>query len=83
MSRAKSVNWVGVRWTTVDDAKLLLGVYEHGFGNWESIKNDPNLGLSNKVSHSYPQSAVCQCRTRHFKCANKSSIYLQCLKIIS
>ena len=43
-----------MRWTTVDDAKLLLGVYECGFGNWENIKNDPNLGLTNKVG-------VCVC----------------------
>ena len=69
VSRAKSVNWAGVRWTTVDDAKLLLGVYEHGFGNWENIKNDPNLGLSNKIlpldRSLKPQISHLQTRVEH------------------
>lgn len=47
--RAKPVAWPGVRWTGVDDSKLLIGVYEHGIGNWENIRNDIPLGLSNKV----------------------------------
>ena len=33
----------------MDDAKLLIGVYEHGLGNWESVKDDSTLGLSKKV----------------------------------
>lgn len=33
----------------MDDAKLLVGVYELGMGNWESIRDDPSLGLSNKI----------------------------------
>ena len=49
VTRAKPVNWPGVRWTAVDDAKLLIGVYEHGLGNWENIRSDSTLGLSNKV----------------------------------
>ena len=49
MSRPKAVQWGGVRWTAVDDAKLLIGVYEHGLGNWESIRDDPDFGLGNKI----------------------------------
>ena len=33
----------------MDDAKLLIGVYEHGIGNWESIRDDSNFGLTNKI----------------------------------
>ena len=50
VTRAKPVTWGGVRWTAVDDAKLLVGVYEHGMGNWENIRSDSSLGLSKKVS---------------------------------
>ena len=50
VTRAKPVTWGGVRWTAVDDAKLLVGVYEHGMGNWELIRGNPSLGLSNKVA---------------------------------
>ena len=49
MTRPKPVQWSGVRWTAVDDAKLLIGIYEHGLGNWENIRSDPELGLSNKI----------------------------------
>ena len=35
-----------VSWTTPeDDAKLLIGVYRHGFGQWKEIANDEELGL--------------------------------------
>lgn len=33
-----------------DDSRLLLGIYEHGYGNWELIKTDPELKLTDKVS---------------------------------
>ena len=33
----------------MDDAKLLIGIYEHGLGNWESIRDNPTLGLSSKI----------------------------------
>ena len=49
LTRPKPVQWSGVRWTAVDDAKLLIGIYDHGLGNWENIRNDPELGLSNKI----------------------------------
>ena len=44
----KNAQW-GITWTAKDDAMLLVGVYEHGFGNWEAIKLDQSLGLSKKV----------------------------------
>ena len=54
LSRPKSVSWSGVKWTAVDDAKLLVGIYEHGLGNWESIRDDPNLGLTSKILRADP-----------------------------
>lgn len=49
VTRAKPVNWPGVRWAAVDDARLLVGVMEHGIGNWDSIRDDPDLNMGNKV----------------------------------
>lgn len=69
MSRPKPVQWSGVRWTAVDDAKLLIGVYEHGLGNWESIRSDPELGLSNKIlpanKSMKPQNSHLQTRVEY------------------
>lgn len=33
-----------------DDAKLLLGIHYHGFGNWEKIRLDEKLGLTKKIA---------------------------------
>lgn len=41
-----------VEWGVEDDSRLLLGIYEHGYGNWELIKTDPELKLTDKVSKS-------------------------------
>lgn len=38
-----------VDWDLEDDVHLLLGVYEHGFGNWDLIKTDPDLKLADKA----------------------------------
>ncbi|GFU37045.1 chromodomain-helicase-DNA-binding protein 1 [Nephila pilipes] len=38
-----------VPWTNEDDSNLLKGIYEHGMGNWESIKMDPGLRLCDKI----------------------------------
>ncbi|XP_062998502.1 chromodomain-helicase-DNA-binding protein 2 isoform X2 [Elgaria multicarinata webbii] len=38
-----------VDWGVEDDSHLLLGIYEHGYGNWELIKSDPELKLTNKI----------------------------------
>ena len=63
------MHWEGIRWSAVDDAKLLVGVYEHGWGNWESIRDDPNLGLSNKMlpddSSAKPQGSHLQTRVEY------------------
>lgn len=34
----------------VDDARLLLGIHYHGFGNWEKIRLDERLGLTKKIA---------------------------------
>lgn len=39
-----------VDWDLQDDIQLLLGIYEHGFGNWDLIKTDPDLKLADKVN---------------------------------
>lgn len=39
-------------WDQQDDVLLLLGIYEHGFGNWDLIKTDPDLKLADKVDVS-------------------------------
>ncbi|KAF6167563.1 hypothetical protein GIB67_031764 [Kingdonia uniflora] len=43
----------GCGWNQVDDARLLLGIHYHGFGNWEKIRLDPRLGLTLKIAESY------------------------------
>ncbi|PIA48224.1 hypothetical protein AQUCO_01400659v1 [Aquilegia coerulea] len=40
----------GCGWDQVDDARLLLGIHYHGFGNWEKIRLDPRLGLTRKIA---------------------------------
>lgn len=47
----KPANWSkGCGWNQIDDARLLLGVYYHGFGNWEKIRLDERLGLTKKIA---------------------------------
>ncbi|KAB2012900.1 hypothetical protein ES319_D09G122000v1 [Gossypium barbadense] len=48
----KPSNWSkGCGWNqTVDDARLLLGIHYHGFGNWERIRLDERLGLTKKIA---------------------------------
>ncbi|CAK9438640.1 uncharacterized protein LODBEIA_P28640 [Lodderomyces beijingensis] len=36
-------------WTAEDDNKLLAGVYKFGYGSWTQIRDDPLLGLQNKL----------------------------------
>uniref|UniRef100_A0AC35TH50 DNA helicase n=1 Tax=Rhabditophanes sp. KR3021 TaxID=114890 RepID=A0AC35TH50_9BILA len=48
-NRPKSqLNW-DIIWGEADDNALLRGVYKNGFGNWEAIKMDPDLGLTDKI----------------------------------
>ncbi|KAE8618282.1 hypothetical protein XENTR_v10009342 [Xenopus tropicalis] len=48
VSRVKAAHF-DVEWAIEDDSHLLLGIYEHGYGNWEHIKSDPELKLSEKI----------------------------------
>lgn len=34
----------------VDDARLLLGIHYHGYGNWEKIRLDSRLKLTKKIA---------------------------------
>ncbi|XP_043934314.1 chromodomain-helicase-DNA-binding protein 2 isoform X2 [Protopterus annectens] len=43
-----------VEWGVEDDSHLLLGIYEHGYGNWEQLKSDPELKLEDKILLSDP-----------------------------
>ncbi|XP_006027753.1 chromodomain-helicase-DNA-binding protein 2 isoform X3 [Alligator sinensis] len=38
-----------VDWGVEEDSRLLVGIYEHGYGNWELIKTDPELKLADKI----------------------------------
>ncbi|KAI3461152.1 hypothetical protein Pfo_017815 [Paulownia fortunei] len=40
----------GCGWNQKDDARLLLGIHYHGFGNWEKIRLDEKLGLAKKIA---------------------------------
>ncbi|XP_022985556.1 protein CHROMATIN REMODELING 5-like isoform X2 [Cucurbita maxima] len=47
----KPSNWSkGCGWNQIDDARLLLGIHYHGFGNWEKIRLDEKLGLMKKIA---------------------------------
>jgi len=41
---------INVLFFAVDDARLLLGIHYHGFGNWEVIRLDERLGLMKKIA---------------------------------
>lgn len=42
-----------VDWDLQDDIQLLLGIYEHGFGNWDLIKTDSDLKMAEKANVSF------------------------------
>ncbi|KAJ1978430.1 ATP-dependent DNA helicase Hrp3 [Dimargaris xerosporica] len=42
-------NWA-CSWGQKDDAMLLVGVYRHGFGAWDQIRDDADLGFASKFS---------------------------------
>ncbi|XP_076930320.1 protein CHROMATIN REMODELING 5-like [Bidens hawaiensis] len=47
----KPATWSkGCGWNQKDDARLLLGIHYHGFGNWEKIRLDEKLGLLKKIA---------------------------------
>ncbi|CAD1810192.1 SNF2 N-terminal domain family protein [Candida parapsilosis] len=45
----KAVQAWSCEWTAKDDAMLLAGVYKFGYGSWVQIRDDPLLGLQNKL----------------------------------
>ncbi|VDO03625.1 unnamed protein product [Rodentolepis nana] len=58
-------NWPN-QWSATDDVHLLVGVYEHGYDNWDAIKLDPDLGLASKIlpinSNERPQASHIRAR---------------------
>ncbi|XP_078804884.1 chromodomain-helicase-DNA-binding protein 2 isoform X3 [Oryzias latipes] len=66
--RAKVAHF-DVDWDLQDDTQLLLGIYEHGFGNWELIKTDPDLKLTEKIlpddPSKKPQAKQLQARAEY------------------
>ncbi|KAF8395647.1 hypothetical protein HHK36_019597 [Tetracentron sinense] len=51
LMHSKDAPWSkGCGWNQVDDARLLLGIHYHGFGNWEKVRLDPRLGLEKKIA---------------------------------
>lgn len=56
----KPVRGWGIQWSHKDDAMLLVGIYKHGFGNWDIIREDKELNLDRTKSQSaepLPKSA--------------------------
>ena len=51
-------------WDSKDDVSLLNGIYEYGYGNWEWIKMDSNLNLTDKIliDNKKPQAKHLQTR---------------------
>ncbi|XP_073424854.1 chromodomain-helicase-DNA-binding protein 2 isoform X4 [Dendrobates tinctorius] len=47
-SRVKAAHF-DVDWGVEDDSHLLLGIVEHGYGNWELMKSDAELKLTDKI----------------------------------
>ena len=43
---ARPPDWGSIRWSNVQDSMLLVGINEHGFGNWQALKADKRLNLS-------------------------------------
>ncbi|XP_067445813.1 chromodomain-helicase-DNA-binding protein 2 isoform X2 [Thunnus thynnus] len=58
-----------VDWDLQDDIQLLLGIYEHGFSNWDLIKTDPDLKLAEKIlpddPSKKPQAKQLQARAEY------------------
>ena len=45
----KPVSQWSCEWNIRDDSMLLAGVYKFGYGSWAQIRDDPILGLQNKL----------------------------------
>ena len=53
----KPVQSWSCNWNKQDDENLLVGVYKYGYGSWTHIRDDPFLGLSNKIFLNEQQKA--------------------------
>jgi len=53
----------------VDDAKLLVAIFEHGLGNWETIRDSDPMGLGKKIlpesKSAKPQGSHLQTRAEY------------------
>ncbi|XP_060536902.1 chromodomain-helicase-DNA-binding protein 1 [Cylas formicarius] len=57
-----------VDWSSLEDSKLLRGIYVYGMGSWEQIKLDPNLGIGDKIllnEDKKPQAKHLQSRAEY------------------
>lgn len=45
----KTVHGWNCEWTALEDSRLLVGVKKHGYGAWTNIRDDPTLGMGNKM----------------------------------
>lgn len=45
---SQKVNW-SVPWNNEDDEKLLVGLFKYGYNSWGQIRDDPFLGLGDKI----------------------------------
>lgn len=59
-------NWT-CEWSPKDDAMLLLGVHKFGYGSWLQIRDDPILGLQNKLYLDAPVKAAAKKEPREEK----------------
>merc|ERR1712210_152092 len=50
-----------VSWSSEEDSKLLVGIYEHGLGSWEQVKSDKLLELGDKIL----LNASCKPQAKH------------------
>lgn len=64
LSPPKPVQWPKVKWTAIDDAKLLVAIYEHGLGNWDTIKDSDPQGLGRKL---LPENRALKPQTSHLQ----------------
>ncbi|CEP63303.1 chromatin-remodeling ATPase CHD1 LALA0_S07e07074g [Lachancea lanzarotensis] len=44
-------------WNKEDDEKLMVGVHKYGYGSWAQIRDDPFLGLTEKIFLNEPQGS--------------------------
>lgn len=69
-----------VEWESLEDSKLLQGIYQYGMGSWEQIKLDPALGLGDKIlfnDDKKPQAKHLQSRAEYLLKILKKQIELK------